>query len=98
MHRVIHMANLPREICHKLIGPQHSTGQRIIVGSVIMCGGVVIAKFGAHFPPDAILHYVMDVAGYFIHGLGAVPLIEWLVVTEEIAAAPAAVTTTEEEA
>ena len=76
---VLHFANLPREICHILIGKDHHIAHRLVAGGVIMSCGVAIAKYGGHYPDVHILHYLLDMGGYFVHALGAVPYIELLI-------------------
>lgn len=79
----LHILNLPREVCHLLIGPDHKTSHRMVVGLVIMAGGVYIAKVGGHFPDTNVMHYVLDMGGYFVHALGSVPYLEYLLAAEE---------------
>lgn len=79
--RHLHLANLPREVCLHLIGPQHKPHHRMIAGAVIMVAGVLIAKSAEHFHAFPA-HVALDLVGYMIHGLGAVPYIEWLLIAE----------------
>lgn len=82
MKKFIRVVNLPRWICHHLIGEQHKTGHRMAVGGVVMLGGVLLAKCAEGMP-----HYVgvlVDMTGYGIHALGATPYIEWLLLEEEV--------------
>lgn len=78
--RVVKVANLPRELCHHLIGEHHTTAHRMWVGLAVMAGGVFLAKSA-----DMVPHYVgvfVDLTGYGIHALGAAPYIEWLMEEE----------------
>jgi hypothetical protein len=43
---------------------------------------VFIAKVGGDVHVYG-LHYVLDLAGYLVHGIGAVPFVDYLVATEE---------------
>jgi hypothetical protein len=67
--------NLPRYICEHLFGHNHCHKKRISVGVVVMIIGVGVSKA---FPAIAILHYTCDLLGYIIHGMVAVPVIEYL--------------------
>lgn len=82
MKRVLHICNVPRIICHRLIGGHHTPGHRMAVGLVIMIGGVAVAK-SAHAAEYVIIQGGLDLLGYAIHGLGAVPFIEWLLEEEK---------------
>jgi hypothetical protein len=75
---MIKFINLPRAICDHAIGGHHSVPHRLVAGSIIMCVGVGTAKAAVlfHFFP---IHFGLDLVGYLIHGMGAVPFIELLV-------------------
>lgn len=68
--------NLPREVCHHLIGKDHTPRHRMIAGAGIMAVGVTLAQVVSelvHFPGA---HFIFDMVGYGVHGLGLVPFIE----------------------
>lgn len=69
--------NLPREICHHAIGKEHTHSHRMVAGTCIMLVGVAIAK-SAHFFDATLIHFSMDMVGYAVHGLGALPFIEYV--------------------
>lgn len=77
MHRHLQYINLPRAICRSLIGRTHQPHHRMAVGVVIMATGVVIAQ-GSHLVELFIFRAAFDLVGYGVHGLGAVPFLEWL--------------------
>lgn len=47
----------------------------MITGIIIMAVGVGIAK-GAIIIESVALHFITDMVGYLIHGIGAIPIIE----------------------
>jgi len=69
--------NLPREVCHHLIGEHHKPSHRMVCGLVVMGVGVGIAKSAGFFESHAI-HFTLDMVGYAVHGLGCTPYIELL--------------------
>lgn len=74
--KLVSVLNLPREICHHLIGTHHKPSHRMICGTLVMAAGVAIAHTAPGFP-----HYMamaVDGIGYGIHALGATPFIEAL--------------------
>lgn len=76
INAVAKAANLPRAICHFLIGEEHKTSHRMVAGFAVMVGGVLIAKSGHHFSYDSVA-VLVDMTGYGVHALGATPYIEW---------------------
>jgi hypothetical protein len=73
--------NIVRKGCDAVLGKGHPEGIRIGFGVVVMAVGVVISKvhvdfFGAH--------YFFDLFGYLVHGIGAVPVVEWLFASEAV--------------
>ena len=72
----INPLNLAHWICEHIMGKEHTHAHRIIVGIVIMFLGVITSKLGT---ASVILHYIADCAGYFIHGVGAIPIVEYLI-------------------
>lgn len=76
MKRVIHVINVPRHMCRLVLGHQHKPIHRMGAGIVVMTIGVAVAKAA---PAVGILHYGMDIAGYFIHAVGGVPFLDWLI-------------------
>lgn len=79
-HQLISALNVPRRICHFMVGEEHRTSHRMAVGFIVMTGGVLVAK-GAHGLPH-ILAIMGDMLGYGIHALGATPFLEWLLQAE----------------
>ena len=64
-------------VIHHLHGNKHSFAHKSICGIFVMFVGVFIAKSASIFEIE-FMHYTMDVAGYFIHGFGALPFVEQL--------------------
>lgn len=67
--------SIPRIIAVHLFGKQHRLGHRMAIGTVIMAGGVLLAKVFESGP----LHLMFDGIGYLIHGMGATPWAEWFI-------------------
>lgn len=74
----IRLLDLPRALCHHAVGKDHTHTHRMVAGMFIMAGGVGIAK-AANLFDGAFMHYSLDMVGYAIHGLGALPYIEYLI-------------------
>ncbi len=72
---ILDKIDMSKTVCDHLIGSHHTHMHRITAGSVIMIIGVTIAKSG-HAIPFILLEYVVDIVGYLIHGIGAIPIIE----------------------
>lgn len=76
LRRLLKVANLPREIANHLHGEEHPLGHRMIIGMVVMAGGVMFAHMASGMPHFVAV--VIDMVGYGIHALGAVPFLEWV--------------------
>ena len=74
---MIKFINLPRELCHFLLGAEHKTSHRMIAGVFVMGCGVGTAKAAVFFTVP-LAHISLDMIGYFIHAVGAIPFIEYL--------------------
>jgi hypothetical protein len=84
--KIVRIAYLPRLICIHLIGEHHTHGHRMIVGTVFIFIGVIIAKGSAMIGHSLPLHIAGDALGYAIHGMGFVPFGEYVILkgkTEE---------------
>lgn len=77
MTRLILFLNLPRAICDHLIGERHTIVHRMICGALVMITGVAVAHTATLLPAGADL--TADLLGYLIHGLGATPYVEAMV-------------------
>jgi hypothetical protein len=78
---IVGAADLPKKICHHMVGEDHTPIHRMSVGAVIMVIGVSIAKVDASGMYH-VFHYAFDVVGYVLHGLGTVPFINSLIQDE----------------
>lgn len=67
--------NLSKWIASHLIGENHSSFHRKIVGIFIMIFGVGLTKiyYLVHFES---LNFLADIVGYGFHGLGLIPFIK----------------------
>lgn len=75
MARLFPKVNVVLMICDHLLGEKHDMKHRRACGGSVMVTGVLVAKSAV------LIHYTfwhigVDVLGYFIHGLGAVPFFE----------------------
>jgi hypothetical protein len=65
--------NLAKHICDHMLGEHHSQTHRCMVGVGVMIIGVAVAKTPV---PHVVIHFVCDLTGYLIHGIGAIPILE----------------------
>lgn len=70
--------HLPRQLCTFLLGKEHKSSHRMVAGLIVMSVGVAIAKLGADVHEFGV-HYMADAMGYAVHGMGALPFIEYLI-------------------
>lgn len=82
VERLAAALHLPKHICNHLIGHDHSKGHRMVAGVVVMGIGVAIAKSGGEIHLFMI-HYVADMVGYLVHGIGCLPFVEHLLDEEK---------------
>lgn len=70
--------DLSRALARHVVGTHHTLGHRMLCGIVIMVFGVGTAKASVlvHSMP---LHMGLDLVGYLIHAIGAIPFIEHLI-------------------
>jgi hypothetical protein len=73
-HWLFNILNLPKHICDNLLNDKaHTHVHRMFVGLIIMPIGVFISKC---FTDVYIAHFMCDVIGYAIHGMGLMPFLE----------------------
>lgn len=65
---------VPRIIYDHLVDESHTLRHRVICGLIIGLSGVIVSKLGTGY-----VHYITDLVGYCIHGLGSVPLIDYFI-------------------
>lgn len=70
--RLIHKMDVSRYATNHLIGKDHTIAHRRVAGVIIMFFGVTIVKVTTHIPVD-IVHWLGDIVGYGIHGIGLIP-------------------------
>lgn len=73
---VINRVNVVRMLLDNVLGENHSHRHRMGFGFILMTIGVMIAKSFAGVEYE-IVHMVCDCVGYFIHGLGCVPFVDY---------------------
>lgn len=78
----LNRVNLPRIVCSHMFGDDHSHRHRMSVGACVMICGVYVAKTAGHihFEPLAAAG---DLLGYLIHGIGAVPYVDALMLLQK---------------
>lgn len=75
MGRVVRILNIPLLVCDLCLGDRADHSHRMLAGVATMCAGVFIAKgFGSIHSFG--IHYLADIVGFLIHGMGAVPFFE----------------------
>ena len=75
---VLHKSNIIRPICTILVGKEHKTEHRLLMGTVVMLTGVVIAKYFGHHD-NRMIALVGDALGYGMHGIGLLPVVDLIV-------------------
>ena len=73
--KVFPKIDVTKKICDNLLGETHSKTHRFVTGTVIMSIGVGVTKAVFIFDLGAI-HFIGDVIGYGLHGIGAIPFAE----------------------
>lgn len=68
--------NIPKRMADHAFGHHHSHRHRMVFGVVFMAIGVLIAKL-LHF--NLLTHILADIVGYGVHGMGAVPFIDFAI-------------------
>lgn len=69
--KIINKAN----VAEHLLDEKHSYSHRCVYGFILMIIGVSMAK---GMPHDIfILSFIGDQVGYFFHGAGCIPFIDW---------------------
>ena len=67
--------NLPRHIATHLFGCNHKSEHRMAVGIMFIALGTAITRC---FEANVFAHTIMESAGFFVHGIGTVPIVEHL--------------------
>lgn len=76
------LLDLPRALCNHLIGEHHTLGHRMFVGVIVMVCGVGVAHTATVLPEAA--GFVADLTGYLIHGIGATPFVEAMMLARKL--------------
>lgn len=63
-------------IARNLFGENHTIRHKMISGIILMVMGVFVAKLPIESFPG--IHYLTDVIGYGLHGMGGIPFGEYL--------------------
>lgn len=68
--------DVPKAVRSHLLGPHHTRKHKFIVGTIIMFVGVSMIKVFSPMVSSHLIHIVLDVIGYGLHGVGAIPIIK----------------------
>lgn len=69
--------DIPRKVCVEMLG-QHQK-HRMVNGGVVMVTGVLLTHTVMVLVPEYhAVRLMADVLGYLLHGVGAIPFIEWI--------------------
>ncbi len=79
---ILNSLNLPRVITTHLIGKKHTNTHRKMVGVGVMIIGVLLVKVLGHID-IYVIHIAADIVGYAIHGIGLIPFVHSLEITEQ---------------
>lgn len=63
-------------VCNHLFDERHTYEHRMIIGMFLMPTGVLISKL---FASMYVLHFICDMVGYAIHGIGVVPIVDYAI-------------------
>lgn len=72
-HKILERVNIPRIICVHLLGDHHTVWHRMGAGVIVMSVGVLMSKVSEGY---YIVHFVCDMFGYLVHGIGTIPFVE----------------------
>lgn len=67
--------NIAKHITNHIVGQTHTSKHQKIAGIFIMLFGVALGKFSLLIDVH-IVHYIADVIGYAIHGIGLIPFVK----------------------
>jgi len=70
--RFLDCINIAKHVTNHLVGKDHTAKHQKIAGAVIMVIGVAIGKLSLLIDAHMV-HYIGDVIGYAIHGIGLIP-------------------------
>lgn len=76
------LLNLPKALCDHLIGEHHTMVHRLVTGTLIMVVGVGVAQTAHELPTGA--DFMADLIGYLIHGIGATPYVEAIMLARKL--------------
>ena len=68
--------DVPKAVRSHLLGKHHTARHKFIVGSVIMVAGVSMIKVFSPMVSSHFIHIILDVIGYGLHGIGALPIVK----------------------
>lgn len=74
MNKILETINISKHIANHVAGKHHTNTHRRISGITVMIVGVGIVN-ASHFCDVFIIHFVADVIGYAVHGLGLIPFV-----------------------
>lgn len=73
MRKKINPLDLPRVICHHIVGEHHTIAHRMVVGVVIIFVGTSIAQIHTVY---AVVNLFNEAFGFVMHGIGSLPIVE----------------------
>lgn len=79
LHRALDALLAPLTWVHRRVLARIHLSQQtshMVLGLVVMVTGSTIAASAPHDP--FVAHIIVDVVGYYMHGLGAAPLVKWV--------------------
>lgn len=68
--------DVPKAVKNHLLGKHHTARHKFIVGSLIMISGVSMIKLISPMVSSHFVHIALDVVGYGLHGIGALPIMK----------------------
>lgn len=83
VYQILDVINIPKHIVSHMIGEKHSTWHHRITGAIIMVFGVGVVKIFYITSDIGLFHFVGDLVGFAIHGVGLVPWVSKIEKGEE---------------
>ncbi len=75
LRRLLH-PDVTNSIRSHLLGEKHSPRHKFVYGTVVMFLGVSLVKVVAPALESMMFHITVDVIGYGLHGVGAIPIMK----------------------
>lgn len=76
--KALEIINISKPIANHMLGESHTPVHRMATGWFVITVGILITAIGHSPAMHIVVKYACDGIGYLIHGIGAVPTIEYV--------------------